>query len=73
MGWAWHLHGMDDYNRAHFPEDLDEALFAAFKDCLKAGDRAPTGPLTDAASGETVELRSLWRGAPLVIEFGSFT
>ncbi len=62
----------DDYNRAHFPLDLDESLFTGFKACLKAGERAPDGHLVDAADGSAVRLSKLWRD-PLIIEFGSFT
>ena len=60
------------YNRAHFPIDLDDAAFNAFKNCLKAGERAPDGALVDAATGETVRLSKLWDD-PLVLEFGSYT
>ncbi len=63
---------MDDYNRAHFPLDLDEALFDGFKAALSAGGRAPSGRLIDAHSGEVAQLSKLW-SQPLVIEFGSHT
>ncbi len=63
---------MDPYNRPHFPTDLDEEAFAGFKGCLKAGERAPDGTLTDAHDGSTVRLSKLWRD-PLVVEFGSHT
>jgi len=60
------------YNRPHFPLDIDAEIFAAFKTRTNAGERAPDGTLTDAATGHSVRLSSLWR-APLVVEFGSFT
>lgn len=62
----------DDYNRAHFPRDLDDAAFAGFKSALEAGERAPDGTLVDAADGAAVKLSKLWRD-PLVVEFGSHT
>lgn len=61
------------YNYASFPLDMEAAAFAAFPDLLRAGDRAPDGVLVDATSGEEVTLSSLWKSAPLVMEFGSFT
>ena len=64
---------MNDYNRAHFPLDMDDAIFDGFKDALRAGRRAPRGTLTDAATGEAVELSSLWRDAAEMLEFGSFS
>ncbi len=64
---------MSDYNYPHFPLDLDAATFAAFRDALKAGDRAPRGTLVDAATGEEVRLHRLWREMPLMIEFGSMS
>lgn len=64
---------MDDYNYAHFPEDLEEPVFEAFKAHLKAGERAPTGTLVDAHSGDEVRLATLWRAPLVVLEFGSLT
>ena len=57
--------------RAYEVRVFDEA-FNAFKNCLKAGERAPDGALVDAATGETVRLSKLWDD-PLVLEFGSYT
>ena len=64
---------MSEYNYPRFPLDLDESTFAAFRDTLKAGDRAPKGTLIDAATGEQIKLQQLWRDRPLMIEFGSIT
>lgn len=64
---------MGDYNYEHFPLDMEEESFAAFRDHLKAGERAPRGTLIDAATGAEVTLQSLWRDKPLMLEFGSIT
>lgn len=39
----------------------------------KATMRAPSFALEDLATGETVEMKELWRSDITVIEFGSFT
>ena len=39
----------------------------------KATMRAPSFPLEDLATGETVEMKELWKTGIAVIEFGSFT
>lgn len=63
----------DAYNYHHFPEDLDRELFAAFRDHLVVGDRAPDGALIDLASNAPVQLSQLWRSGPLILEFGSLS
>lgn len=64
---------MHDYNYATFPLDLCGDEFAAFRDALPAGTRAPDGVLVDAATGDEVRLGDLWSRGTLVLEFGSFT
>lgn len=39
----------------------------------KATMRAPSFPLEDLATGETVEMSALWKSEIALIEFGSFT
>ncbi len=61
-----------DYNYSEFvasPGEFDDfALHAP-----KATMRAPSFPLEDLATGETVEMRALWKSEIALIEFGSFT
>ncbi|MBX2801558.1 MAG: hypothetical protein KTR31_28030 [Myxococcales bacterium] len=64
---------MSDYNYRHFPQDLERDTFAAFRDVVKAGGRAPDGSLTELATTERVQLSDLWKQGPLVVEFGSFS
>ncbi|MCI0439630.1 MAG: hypothetical protein L0177_10935 [Chloroflexi bacterium] len=64
---------MQAYNYANFPPSTDEEDFASFPNVLKAGQRAPDGALTDAASGAAVRLSDYWKTGALVIEFGSIT
>ena len=61
------------YNYANFPLDLDAEAFEAFPSALQAGAPAPSGTLTDLATGAKVELASLWKSQTLVLEFGSIT
>lgn len=39
----------------------------------QATSRAPSFPLEDLDTGETVEMKELWKGNVALIEFGSFT
>jgi len=39
----------------------------------KATMRAPSFPLEDLATGETVQMKDLWKTGVTVMEFGSFT
>jgi hypothetical protein len=65
---------MEDYNYDVFELAREEPAFAAFQATLPVGSRAQSFPLEDLATGETVEMRSLWRGAQIaILEFGSFT
>jgi hypothetical protein len=52
---------------------LGEEDFLAFRSALPVGSAAPDFPLVDEATGETVRLSDYWKGADLVIEFGSLT
>jgi hypothetical protein len=65
---------MDDYNYSVFDMQREEPVFEAFPTKLNAGSRAPSFPLQDLATGNTIDLRSLWKGEQVaVLEFGSFT
>ena len=64
---------MDEYNYADFDIVREDQPFVAFKGMLPVGDRAPSFALEDARSGETVQMRSLWKNGPAILEFGSFT
>jgi len=63
----------DDYNYAVFDMAKEEPVFAEFSKSVSAGGRAPSFPLEDLATGEQVELRSLWKHGLAILEFGSFT
>ena len=65
--------GMSDYNYANFPLDLEMPTFDAWMGGVRAGEKAPDGVLTDAASGDAVRLSDVWKRGTLVIEFGSLT
>jgi hypothetical protein len=60
------------YNYEHFPQDLDGALFAAFRSGLRVGEPAPEGHAT-RLDGAQVRLSEYWRACPVIIEFGSVT
>ena len=61
-----------DYNYSVFVGGQEEFQnFAAH--APKVTMRAPSFPLEDLATGETVEMKELWKGGVAVIEFGSFT
>lgn len=40
---------------------------------LHAGRRAPDFPVEDLETGDTIHLKDLWSGGPLIVEFGSYT
>lgn len=61
------------YNYAHFPRDLDGALFTAFRSGLRAGEPAPDGQVIRLQDGAHVRLSEYWRACPVIIEFGSVT
>ena len=63
-----------DYNYTHFKFDEEEAAdFENFPSHLRVGDAAPDATLTDAETGEEVQLSSLWKHDHVLMEFGSFT
>ena len=61
------------YNYEHFPQDLDGAVFAAFRNGLRVGDPAPDAEATRLEDRTRVRLSEYWRASPVVIEFGSVT
>jgi hypothetical protein len=64
----------EDYNYAVFDLQREQPVIDAMAHSeLHAGGRAPSFPLVDLATGETVEMKELWRDGLVVIEFGSFT
>lgn len=64
---------MSDYNYADFVMEREVPKFQAFPGNLTAGERAPSFPLEDLGTGDTVELQALWAEGLVVVEFGSFT
>ena len=64
---------MDEYNYADFDIVREDPPFIAFKQVLPVGGRPESFPLEDLQSGDTVQLRSLWKEGPAIVEFGSFT
>ena len=60
------------YNYGEFVASPDEFLEFA-EHAPKATMRAPSFPLEDLATGETVAMKDLWSTGAAVIEFGSFT
>jgi hypothetical protein len=63
----------DDYNYGVFDMARENPAFDLFKSKLYVGERAPNFTVEDLDSGEPVELKSLWKNGPAIIEFGSFT
>ena len=64
---------MDDYNYAVFDLPSEDPVFAAFKLRMFVGERAPSFPLEDLATGQTVPMKSLWDKGLAILEFGSLT
>lgn len=63
-----------DYNHAVFDPGKEGNVALRFaNDSPKATSRAPSFPLEDLDTGETVELKDYWAKENLIIEFGSFT
>jgi hypothetical protein len=62
----------EDDNYAVFTSGADKFLEFA-KLAPKATMRAPSFPLEDLDTGNTVEMKELWKTGVTVIEFGSFT
>lgn len=61
-----------DYNYDVFTGGQEDFLDFAMH-APKATMRAPSFPLEELATGETVEMKNLWKTGVTVIEFGSFT
>jgi hypothetical protein len=62
----------NDYNYSVFvasPEEFTDFAVHAPKVTM----RAPSFPLEDLATGNTVEMSGLWKSGVAVLEFGSFT
>ena len=64
---------MDDYNYDVFDMARESPVFAEFRTSLHVGERPPSFPVEDLATGDQIELSSLWRNSVAIIEFGSFT
>ncbi len=62
----------EDYNYAVFTSGADKFLEFATT-APKATMRAPSFPLEGLDTGNTVEMKELWKTGVTVIEFGSFT
>ncbi len=62
----------DTYNYSEFSGSGTEFLDFALR-APKATMRAPSFPLEDLVSSNTVAMKDLWSGGIAVIEFGSFT
>jgi hypothetical protein len=62
-----------DYNYKDFEMAREMPPFDEFRTRLFVGEKAPDFPLEDLATGDTVQLSSLWKKGPAIIEFGSFT
>ena len=61
-----------EYNYSEFVVSPSEFLEFA-QHAPKATMRAPSFPLEDLATGETVQMKDLWKTGVTVMEFGSFT
>ncbi len=62
----------EQYNYSEFVALSNEFLEFA-EHAPKATMRAPSFPIEDLATGDTVEMKDLWKTGVTVIEFGSFT
>ena len=63
----------DEICAYNYPECIGDDDFLAFRTALLVGSAAPDVAVTVAATGEPGRLSDFWRGADLVIEFGSLT
>lgn len=61
------------YNYEVFVLANEDPYFLEFKNILHVGTRVESFPLEDLETGETVEMKSLWKDGPAILEFGSFT
>ncbi len=62
----------EQYNYSEFVASPDEFLEFGER-APKATMRAPSFPVEDLATGDTVEMKDLWKSGVVVMEFGSFT
>ena len=62
----------DEYNYAVFDAALQE-FFEFAVTAPKVTTRAPSFPVEDASTGDRIQMKDLWDGGAVVIEFGSFT
>lgn len=60
------------YNYSEFVVSPNEFLEFG-EHAPKATMRAPSFALEDLATGETVEMKDLWKSGVAIMEFGSFT
>ncbi len=63
----------DVYNYSEFGGSHTNEFMSFAVDAPKVTMRAPSFPLEDLATGQTVEMKELWKTEIAVIEFGSFT
>jgi hypothetical protein len=64
---------LTDYNYKDFDMAREMPPFDEFRTRLFVGEKAPDFPLEDLDSCDTVQLSSLWKKGPAIIEFGSLT
>ncbi len=63
-----------EYNYAVFSLQAELGKFEEFESLsLHAGRRAPDFPVEDLETGQALQLKDLWSGGPLIVEFGSYT
>ena len=64
----------EDYNYSVFVMEREAPVIQAFaENPIRPGTRAPSFALEDLDSGNTVEMKNLWRAGLVSIEFGSVT
>lgn len=61
-----------EYNYSEFVASSNEFVDFAVQ-APKVTMRAPSFPLEDLATGQTVQMSELWASGIAVLEFGSFT
>ncbi len=64
----------EEYNYSVFVMERELPVIQAFaENQIRPGTGAPSFALEDLDSGNTVEMKDLWRDGLVIIEFGSFT
>ena len=64
----------EDYNYSVFAMEREAPVIQAFaENSIRPGTRAPSFALEDLDSGNTIDMKDLWRAELVIIEFGSFT